>query len=170
MGPQTTESPGVGEEEHPELVLRPIAVHGLLLGAYLLCVVLLSKKLAIPVDHAIVQFGAPTALGGFLVAALVLSPEALSAVRAALNDRLQRAVNILLGSVAATIGLTVPAVLTISLLMDKKVVLGLDNVEIVMLILSLAVAMLTFASRRTNVLQGAVHIVLFLAYVVLIFD
>jgi len=109
-------------------------------------------------------------LGGFLVAALVLSPEALSAVRAALNNRLQRAVNILLGSVAATIGLTVPAVLTISLLMDKAVVLGLDDVEIVMLILSLAVAMLTFASRRTNVLQGAVHIVLFLAYVVLIFD
>ena len=68
--------------------------------------VLLSKQIAVPIDFTIRVLGAPVALAGFLVAVLVLSPEALSALRAAFfaND-LQRSVNILLGSALATIGL-----------------------------------------------------------------
>jgi Ca2+:H+ antiporter len=40
----------------------------------------------------------------------------------------------------------------------------------VLLLLTLMVSTLTFGSGHTNILQGAVHLVLFLAYVVLIFD
>jgi Ca2+:H+ antiporter len=39
-----------------------------------------------------------------------------------------------------------------------------------MLLLTLAVSILTFASARTNVLLGAVHLLLFLAYLMLIFE
>ena len=85
------------EDEHPGLMLMPVPVHGTLLLAYLLPIVLLSKQLAYPIDIAITRFGAPVALGGFLVAILVLSPEVLSATRAALANRLQRSVNIFLG-------------------------------------------------------------------------
>ena len=158
------------EDEHPGLVLMPVSVHGTLLLAYLLPIVLLSKQLAYPIDIAITRFGAPVALGGFLVAILVLSPEVLSATRAALANRLQRSVNIFLGSVAATIALTVPAVLTITLLSDQTIDLGLNGVDSVLLLLTLGVCILTFGSGRTNVLQGAVHLLLFGAYVMLIFD
>jgi len=144
--------------------------HGAFLVAYLLPMVLLSKQLAVPIDHGISVLGAPAALGGFLVAALVLSPESVTAVRAALANQLQRSVNLLLGSVLATIGLTIPAVLTIGLLTGKSVVLGLEAQDIVLLSLTLVLSTLTFSSSRTNVLLGAVHLLLFFAYLLLIFQ
>ena len=133
-------------------------------------IVLLSKSLATYVDFGIATLGAPLALGGFLIAALVLTPEGLSAIQAARSDKLQRAVNICLGSALATIGLTVPAVLTIGWLTSETVELGLGNADIVLLILTLLVSMVTFGSGRTNLLLGIVHLALFATYVMMIFD
>jgi Ca2+:H+ antiporter len=147
----------------------PVPVHALLLLAYLVPVVLLAKKLAIPIDHGIEVLDLPAALGGFIVAALVLTPEAVGAVRAALVNRLQRAVNIFLGSVLATIGLTVPAVLAISLATGKTLELGLQGADVVMLAATLLVSVVTFSAQRTYLLQGVVHLILFLAYLMLIF-
>jgi Ca2+:H+ antiporter len=132
--------------------------------------VILAKQLAVPIDYGISVLHAPSALGGFLVAVLVLSPESLAAVRAALANQLQRSVNILLGSVLAAISLTIPAVLTVGFITGKKILLGLDAVDTTLLLLTLWLSTLTFASARTNVLLGAVHLLLFLAYVMLIFE
>jgi Ca2+:H+ antiporter len=147
-----------------------LAYHGGLLVLYLLPLVVLAEKIALPIDHGIEVLHAPLALGGFLVAALILSPESLSAIRAALANDLQRSINILLGSVLASIGLTIPAVLTIGLITGKTVILGLDPADSLLLVLTLAVCALTFTSNRTNVLLGAVHLLLFLAYMMLIFE
>ncbi len=157
------------DDGHAGLDVRSIPFHAVLLLCYLVPVVLMAKKIAIPIDYGIRQLGAPVALGGFLVAALVLAPEAMGAIRSALDDRLQRAVNIFLGSVLATIGLTVPAVLTIGLMTGKEVVLGIAGSDLVLLLLTLFVSAVTFSAERTNLLQGAVHLVLFLAYLMLIF-
>ena len=105
-----------------------------------------------------------------LIAILVLSPEGLTAFHAALVNHLQRAVNVCLGSALATIGLTIPAALIIGLMTGSKVHLGLDQVETVLLILTLFVSGLTFGGARTNVLQGVVHLLLFIVYVALIFS
>jgi Ca2+:H+ antiporter len=94
----------------------------------------------------------------------------MAAVRAALGNQLQRSVNLLLGSVLASISLTVPAALTIGFLMDQRIVLGITTVNMVLLLLTLVVTMLTFASARTNILLGAVHLLLFVAYLMLIFE
>jgi Ca2+:H+ antiporter len=150
--------------------LRPAAYHGVLLVLYIIPVVLLSKTIAVPLDNAVGMLGAPAALVGFLVAALVLSPESLGAVRAALANQLQRSINLLLGSVLASISLTIPAVLAIGFLTDRTIVLGLDALDAVLLVLTLGLSTLTFASGRTNILLGAVHLVLFCAYLVLMFD
>jgi Ca2+:H+ antiporter len=144
--------------------------HMILLLVYLFPLVLLAKQLAIPLDYGIRVLGAPPGLGGVVIAALVLSPESFSAVRAALSNHLQRAVNILLGSVLATIGLTIPAVLSIGLLTGKSIILGLDAVNMTLLLLTLILSTLTFSSSRTNVLLGAVHLLLFFAYAVFIFE
>ncbi len=156
--------------EHGHHEVGSTAYHAPLLFLTLLPVVLLSEKLAIFVDYGTETMGAPAALGGLVVAFLVLAPEGLGALRATLANRLQRSVNILLGSALATISLTVPAVLMISVVIDRDVELGLDPVEMVLLLLTLAVSALTFTGGRTNVLQGAIHIVLFTAFVVLIFN
>jgi len=160
----------VAEDDHAGVEVISVGYHSILLVLTMLPIVLLSKKMALVVDHGTAALGAPAALGGFLVAILVLSPEAMAAVRAAMANRLQRTVNIALGSAVATIGLTIPAVLIIGFVTGKKVELGLENVELVLLVTTILAAMVNFGSGRSTVLQGAIHTLLFLAYVVLVFD
>jgi Ca2+:H+ antiporter len=52
----------------------------------------------------------------------------------------------------------------------RHFVLGLEHTDIVMPLLTLFSCGITFGSGRTNVLQGAVHVFLFAAYVLLIFQ
>jgi Ca2+:H+ antiporter len=158
------------EEGHDQEARSGIPRHVFFLLATLVCIVLLSKKLAILSDHGMAVLDAPDALGGILVAVLVLSPEGLAALHAASQNRLQRSVNICLGSALATIGLTVPAVLSISLIDDVHIVLGLDPSHMVLLMLTLLLSVITFGGGRTNMLQGAVHLVVFTVYLMLVFS
>lgn len=144
--------------------------HSIMLGLYGLPLVLLAKQMSIPLDAAVEKLGAPFALGGFLMAFLVLAPESISAIQAARADRLQRAVNILLGSVLASIGLTIPLVIGISLVTGRALVLGVDPVDSIMLILTLVTSIVTFSQPKTNLLLGCVHLLLFLAYIMLMFE
>jgi Ca2+:H+ antiporter len=157
----------IGEERR---ALRSKRFHVVLLLLTLVPIVLLSERMAALVDFGIVTVGVPTALGGVVVALIVLMPEGIAAMRAAHANRLQRSVNILLGAALATIGLTVPAVLAVGLLTGNAVVLGLDRVPMVLLLLTLLLSSLTFGGVRTNLLQGAVHLVVFLAYLMLLFS
>jgi Ca2+:H+ antiporter len=161
-------APAAHAADHP-IQVRSTAFHSTMLLVYLVTVILLAEKFAIPLDNSIEQFHMPQAFGGAMIAALVLSPEALGAINATLRDQLQRSVNILLGSVLATIGLTIPAVLTISLVTKRPIVLGVEGGNLPLLLLTLAVSIVTFTSRKTNVLQGCVHLLLFAVFVLLIF-
>ena len=147
-----------------------LGFHVAMLLASLLPVVLLAEFLAVIVDFGIEDLGLPDPLGGVLIAILVIAPEGLTAFNAALANQLQRAVNVCLGSALSTIGLTIPAVLLIGLITGRDVDIALSNVETVLLLLTLFVSGLTFGGGRTNVLQGVVHLLLFLVYVVLIFS
>ncbi|MEP6602159.1 MAG: calcium:proton antiporter [Nitrospirota bacterium] len=156
--------------DHHRLPMHSTPYHAVLLFLYLIAVVLLAEKFAIPLDISIERFGMPQAFGGAIVAALVLAPEALSALQASLKNHLQRSVNILHGSVLASIGLTIPAVLTIGLITKRPVALGVEGGNVPLLVLTLAVSVVTFASGRTNVLQGCIHLLLFAAFLLLIFS
>ncbi|MGI2208691.1 calcium:proton antiporter [Shewanella baltica] len=156
------------EEHHG--ILRSNAYHTVLLIGYLLVVILLAKTLAMPINYSVATLGAPQALGGFIVACLILSPEAVGGFKAALNNQLQRAMNLYFGSVLATIALTVPAVLIIGSVIDQEVHLGLSPADMVLLITSLMVSKVSFSSGRTNALHGATHIVLFIVYLFLMFE
>ncbi len=158
------------EHEAPKTQPRSLGAHTALLAAYMLPVVFLAEQLARPIGRLIEVAHAPSALGGVIIAMLVATPEGIGAVHAARENRMQRSVNISLGSVLATIGLTVPAMLLLSHLTGKKLVLGLQDANTVLLPLTLAVSIVTFASGRTNILQGVVHLLLFAAYVMLIFQ
>jgi Ca2+:H+ antiporter len=155
--------------DHHQAQMRSTTYHGVMLFVYLIAVVLLAEKFAIPLDNGIERFGMPQALGGAIIAALVLAPEALSAIGATLRNQLQRSVNILLGSVLATIGLTIPAVLTIGLVTRRPVTLGVQGGNFPLLLLTLAVSIVTFSSGRTNILQGCIHLLLFAVFLLLIF-
>jgi Ca2+:H+ antiporter len=164
---------GRGDAAHAHPGHEPagsLGFHVTMLLLSLLPVVLLAEFLAVIVDFGIEDLALPDPLGGVLIAVLVLAPEGLTAFNAALANQLQRAVNVCLGSALATIGLTIPAVLAIGLITGRDVHLGLTNVETVLLILTLFVSGLTFGGGRTSVLQGVVHLLLFVVYVALIFS
>ncbi|WP_447932578.1 calcium:proton antiporter [Sphingopyxis fribergensis] len=137
---------------------------GLLLVA-LVSVVLLAKSLSKPLETAITAAALPRALVGIAIAALVLAPESLAALRAARRNRLQTSLNLALGSALATIGLTIPTVAVAALVMGWPLSLGLDPKGITLLALSLGAAILSFGTGRTTILQGAVHLVLLAAYI-----
>jgi len=160
------------EAAHSDAHAAPhsITFHAVLLFAYVLPIVLLAKQIAVPVDYGIEVLRAPAALGGLLVAVLILSPESLAAIRAARANRLQRSINLALGTALTSISLTVPAVLIIGFVTERTIVLGLDPANIILLLLTLVVSMLTFALERTNMLLGAVHLLLFLAYLMLLVE
>jgi len=143
--------------------------HGLLLLAYILPIVFLAKQIASPIDYGISVLGAPASLGGLLVAVLILSPESMAAVRSALANRLQRSINLALGTALSSISLTIPAVLIIGFITGRTIILGLEPTLAILLALTLVVSIVTFALERTNILLGAVHVLLFLAYLMLIF-
>ena len=149
--------------------IRSTGFHALMLLLYLATVIFLAEKFAVPLDNSIEQFQMPQAFGGAVIAALVLSPEGLGGITASLQNQLQRSINILFGSVLATIGLTIPAVLMIGLLTKRSVSLGVQGGNLPLLLLTLAVSVVTFTSRKTNVLQGCVHLLLFAVFVLLIF-
>jgi len=166
------EQPGGEDESHDHggLEVRSVSYHAIMLVLTMTPIVLLSKSMAKVIDYGISALGAPQALGGFLVAILILSPEGMSAIKAALANRLQRTVNISLGSATSTIGMTVPVVMAISIFTGQEIELGLEPLEIALLAITIVTTMLTFGRGKTSLLQGVVHLVLFVSYIVLIID
>jgi Ca2+:H+ antiporter len=148
---------------------RMLALSVALLLVSLVAVVLLAKKFSLVVDAGTALLGAPSAFAGVLVALLILLPESVAAIAAARGNDLQKSINLALGSSLATIGLTIPAVAAAAYTLDKQLVLGLNDEEMVLLLLTFMLSMLTFGTGRTNILFGLVHMVVFAVFVFLEF-
>lgn len=146
-----------------ELLLRT----GLLI-ATVLPVVLLSHDMAGLLDEGLARLGAPAALGGMLIALIVFTPESLTAVRAALAGEGQRVVNLCHGALVSTFALTVPAVLLLGLATGSEVVLAESGANLLLLGATLALAALSTAAPRVTALHGAVHLLLFVAYLLVL--
>jgi Ca2+:H+ antiporter len=143
---------------------RLVRISVVLLLACLGSVVLLAKSLAPPLETALIAMGAPEALVGIIIAAMVLLPEAIAAYQAARANRLQTSLNLALGSALASIGMTIPAVAIVSRVTGWTLTLGIDAKSTVLLVLSILVASLSLSTGRTTVMQGTVHLVLFAVY------
>ena len=155
-----------GPDEHH----GSIGAESLLLIFHLIPIVLLSKQMAHLLDYRVNRGGLPLEIVGLIVAILILAPEGLAAIQSASRNQMQRSVNVLLGSVLATISLTVPAALAISLIYGKPLLLGLSPSYMTLLAVTLGSCIITFGQGQTNILQGFVHLLLFVAYIVLMFD
>jgi Ca2+:H+ antiporter len=140
------------------------AIASTLLLAALAAVVLSAHDLAPTIEAQIDAWDAPRALLGIVIGLIVLLPESLTALKAALADRLQLSLNLALGSALASIGLTIPTVAGFALWNGWTLALGLDLKEEILLALSLLVATSSLGTGRTTVMQGAVHLVIFAVY------
>jgi Ca2+:H+ antiporter len=141
---------------------------GLLLTA-LVGVVGLAKAVSPSLSSGLAAIGAPPSVLGICIALLVLLPETLAAVYAARANRLQTSMNLAIGSALATIGLTIPVVVACALILDLPLSLGLPPKDLVLLGITFLVGSMTLARGRTTVMDGAVHLVLFAAFLFLAF-
>lgn len=148
-----------------ELLLRSA-----LLVATVLPIVLLSHHMAGLLDDGLARLGAPVALGGVLIAMIVFTPETLTAVRAALAGEVQRVANLCHGALVSTLALTIPTVLVIGLLTGTPVVLGESPANLLLLGVTLAVTALSGSAPRVTAVHGAVHLLLFAVYVMVLFS
>ncbi|HTP49028.1 MAG TPA: ionic transporter y4hA [Casimicrobiaceae bacterium] len=144
----------------PPTLTRAWVSGGLLLVS-LVAVVGLAKVLSPSIEHAVEAVGAPRTVIGIVIAMLVLLPETIAAVRAALANRLQTSMNLAIGSALASIGLTIPVVAAASVVFHLPLVLGLGPKDIVLLTVTFLVSVVTLGTGRTHMMQGAVHLVLF---------
>ncbi|WP_442913284.1 calcium:proton antiporter [Kribbella sp. CA-293567] len=163
------DSDGDGEDDsHADAPSSKIALLSLaLLFGCLIAVVGLAKTVSPKLESAVESAGAPLAVVGVVIALLVLLPETVAAVRAALRNRLQTSLNLALGSALASIGLTIPAIAIASIWLTGPLVLGLDSKELVLFVLTVVVSMLTLATGRATLLQGAVHLMIFSSFLFL---
>ena len=135
-----------------------------LLIVCLILVVGLAKALSPAIESGVTAAGLPKTVVGIAIALLVLLPESFAALRAAKANRLQSSLNLALGSALATIGLTIPAVAALALWFHLPISLGISNLNITLLFLSIFVGGLTLSQGKTTVLQGAVHLMIFFEY------
>ena len=153
---------GSGKAEAP--IDLPLGQATLLLAAGLLVVCLIAESMGRLIETGIHDLGLPSSLAGVLVALLILAPEAFNAIRAASQGEVQRSINTLYGSVVATVSLTVPAVLLLGAITGTDVILGLDPLNMVLLVLTLMI--LNPRARLTGI-EGMMKLVIFLFWILL---
>lgn len=158
--------PSAGQEsEASEGGWRAGLRNGTALAFSLAAAAILSEALAGVLDNTVETYGFSSSWASLVVAVLILAPEGLTAIRAGLHNEMQRVVNISMGSALSTVGLTIPAILVVSMISGRDVVLGLDPSKAVMLLLTLLLATRSYGVVETNILQGMIHFVLFVAFV-----
>ncbi|MFG3229649.1 calcium:proton antiporter [Kitasatospora sp. NPDC048194] len=158
----------VEDEDHASPpTVRAAGVSLLLLAVALVAVVGLAKGVSPTIESAVDDAGLPHAVVGVVIAMMVLLPETIAALRAALRNRVQTSLNLALGSALASIGLTIPAVAIASTWLSGPLVLGLEPAHLVLLTLTVVLGTLTVIPRRATLLQGAVHLGVLAEFVVL---
>lgn len=165
--PVATVGTDVHEEHATPPTARSAAVSSGLLLVALVAVVGLAKVESPAIKADVQAAGFPPSFVGVVIALLVLAPETLAAVNNARRDRVQTSLNLALGSAMASIGLTIPAIALASIWLDGPLLLGLDATQMVLLALTVVVGTLTVVPGRATRLQGAVHLVLFAAFLFL---
>ncbi len=164
--PSTTDP--AAEGQHAEPPSRQVAMTSLvLLTVALVAVVGLAKVESPAIESGVDAAGFPPTFVGVVIALLVLLPETLAALRAALQERTQISLNLAYGSAMASIGLTIPAIAIASIWLSGPLVLGLGSTQLVLLALTVVVSALTVVPGRATRLQGGVHLVVFAAYLFL---
>ena len=131
----------------------------------LIIVVMLAKGLSGSIEDMVQSMGAPKSLVGVIIAAVILLPEGVAAIRAARNNQIQSSLNLALGSALASIGLSIPAISAVSIMYDIPLVLGLEKKDIILLTLSVFIVMLSLSRGKTNILYGTVLLVNLAAYI-----
>ncbi|GAA1439698.1 calcium:proton antiporter [Leifsonia poae] len=166
--PVTSKGKPIDDDSHAEAPSSRTAMISLgLLVVALVAVVGLAKLESPSIEAGVAAIGFPQSFVGVVIALLVLLPEGIAAAKAAARNRMQTSMNLALGSAMASIGLTIPSIAIASIWLTGPLHLGLGASQIVLLVLTVIVSVLTIVPGRATRQQGGVHLVLFAAFIFL---
>ena len=143
--------------------------HATILVASIVLIGVLAEVLSVFMSNTLETFNMPLAIGAVGVAVISAAPELITAVRAAVDNRMQTVINIALGASLATILLTIPAVILVAKYYGMELNLSLTPIQGMMLGLTLLLSIVNFSDGETNVLEGFLHFILFVVFVFLLF-
>jgi Ca2+:H+ antiporter len=129
----------------------------------------LAEFMSVMADAGLEGTGAPVALTAILVASISAAPEILTALRAALNNRMQATVNIAMGASLSTVILTVPVMEGIALYTGQPFVMAMTPVQTTMVAITLIAAAINLNDGETNAIEGMTHFILFTTFIMLSF-
>nr|WP_274706780.1 calcium:proton antiporter [Allorhizobium sonneratiae] len=111
--------------------------------------------------------GAPPAIMAIVVAAISAAPEIITALKAALHNRMQATVNIAMGASLSTVILTVPVMEAIALYTGQPFIMAMSPAQTVMVTITLIAAAINLNDGETNAIEGMTHFILFLTFIML---
>jgi len=164
--PRTEKKLAAGEaEEHHEEESTATSIVTILIGVVLIGA--LAEFMSAFMDTGLKGTGAPPAIAAIVVAAISAAPEILTALRAALRNRMQATVNIALGASLSTVILTVPVMEAIALYTGQPFIMAMSPVQTVMVMITLIVAAINLNDGETNAIEGMTHFILFATFIML---
>jgi Ca2+:H+ antiporter len=104
---------------------------------------------------------APMGVAALIVATMSAAPEILTALRAALANRMQVVINIALGASLSTVILTVPVIEASALIRGQPITMAMTPAQTVLAAITLIVAAINLNDGETNAIEGMTHFVLF---------
>jgi Ca2+:H+ antiporter len=128
---------------------------------------LLAEFMSTFMTEGLRDSGAPVVLTAIVVAAISASPEILTALRAALRNRMQATVNIAMGASLSTVILTVPVMEAIALYTGQPFIMAMTPVQTVMVAITLIAAAINLNDGETNAIEGMTHFILFVTFLML---
>ncbi|CAG8869495.1 Sodium-potassium/proton antiporter ChaA [Pseudomonas fluorescens] len=127
----------------------------------------LAEVMSQALEYGLEGSGAPPVLMAIVVAAISAAPEILTALRAALANRMQSVVNIALGASLSTVILTVPLMEAMALYTGQPFQMAMTPVQTVMIFITLIVCAINLNDGETNAIEGMTHFVLFATFIML---
>ena len=127
----------------------------------------LAEVMSKTLDLGLEGTGAPPVITAILVAAISAAPEILTALRAALANRMQSVVNVALGASLSTVILTVPVMEAMALYTGQPFQMAMTPVQTVMVLITLVVCAINLNDGETNAIEGMTHFVLFATFIML---
>jgi Ca2+:H+ antiporter len=156
------------EEESHDEANSPNTLHVAVMIGSVVLVGLLSEILSVLLDAGLSNSDLPKAIPAVLVALISASPEILTALKAAQQDRMQTTVNIALGASLATVLLTLPVIEGLALISGERIVMALTPIQGGMLLLTFVAVMNNLHDGETNAIEGISHFALFAAFLALV--
>lgn len=157
------------DEEEDDYIFEKFNKIGLILSIFVFIAIIAigAEVFAIDGIKLAKEYGLSVGMSGLIIAIVAVSPEIVTAIKAAKNDEIQRVVNIAMGASTVSILITVPVLMGLAYLSGIRFTLDFNPLEIGALLLTIILAWKTTDDGLTNYFEGMSHLMFFLAFAII---